>query len=73
MQNVQKISINKVAKWGARGLATTIPKVYAKDHDLASGMFIEIFRGQFDNRDVLIIFPPNKNEIQIDNKESAQI
>lgn len=59
---MQKIDENKVQKYGIRGFAISLPKVYAKDNGLEKGCEVEIFRDTVDGKDALIIIPKTVQE-----------
>ncbi len=57
-----KIDCNKIHKYGIRGFSITVPKVWIRDHGLAAGDTIDLYR---DKRGRLILVA-NKKERKVE-------
>ncbi len=62
-----KIDSNKIQKYGTRGFALTIPKIWIKDNLLNSGDKIDIYRDETDR----LILVANKKEEKEKEKVEA--
>ena len=69
--NMVKIAEFNLRQYGYRGIEVSVPKVFTADNNLAAGDKVEIFRGQIENKDVLIIAPKdNKDNGESENEQS---
>jgi hypothetical protein len=73
---MQKISEYKLRQYGQRGVSLTIPRVFANDNDIKFGYPVQIFRGNIDGIDSLIIQPkatPNINKEILDVNNPKEV
>lgn len=61
MNGFTKIATHKVYKYGVRGAAVSIPKVFLIDNSLTPGDTIEFYRKTENEKDILLLMPQSKN------------
>lgn len=64
LPNLVKIAEYKLRQYGDRGVEVSIPKVFATDNNIEFGDVIEIYRGNMNQKDALIIIPKEKQVVE---------
>lgn len=66
-----KIAEYKLRQYGERGVSVSLPRVFALDNGLEFGDTMELFRGNVDGKDALIIFP-KQGEVKNTEEQIAE-
>jgi bifunctional DNA-binding transcriptional regulator/antitoxin component of YhaV-PrlF toxin-antitoxin module len=55
MDSIQKIAECNIQRYGARGKAISIPKIFTEDNGLERGDTLEIYRARVEGKDALVL------------------
>lgn len=58
-----KIAEHNIQPYGKRGVALSLPRVYANDNKLEKGSSLMIFRTQVNGVDALVLIPKDKEQL----------
>ena len=64
-----KIAEFNLRQYGYRGIEVSVPKVFTSDNNLTAGDKVEIYRGQIENKDVLIIAAKENGKENIERED----
>jgi transcription elongation factor len=65
-----KVKIEKLKKYGENGVSLQLPPIFQQDHSLNPGDEIELYRGQIDGRDAIVIL---SNALSLSKGQKSKI
>jgi len=65
-----KVKIEKLKKYGENGVSLQLPPIFQQDHSLNPGDEIELYRGQIDGCDAIVIL---SNALSLSKGQKSKI